>query len=264
MAQLLRFLSRIPLLENLCVTEIDPHQEPPYVAERVYLNYLKWAALFCKNLSILTSVFDYLSFPTTEKATLHLKSALSPALQTLDESSTTTLQKLVQMLDNASDGSVKALFLGNACVRCWKSKENKPEKRWLRPTLDLDICLNNFSVLDATILKTLHLDQLVRLEIEHGNDSNVWTLIGNLPCLQELTASRGSELGFTKTLCRSNPQTSLYPAFPALLSLTIPLWNLTMASSSSPKKTVGDMLLDGLKLRTMAKLPRIHDLYLGK
>ncbi|KAG6813720.1 hypothetical protein H0H92_008128 [Tricholoma furcatifolium] len=200
LAQLLRFLSRIPLLETLIIDEIDPNQEPPYIAERVSLKYLNWISLSCKNLSIITAFLDHVSFPR-EKTTLRLRSALSPALHTLDESSATALQKLVKTIDNASDGSASSLAISDG-IRFWKSKE----RTWLRPTLELEIetSLGNISGLNATILRSLRLDQLLSLEVSDPNDIRVWTLIGSLPHLEELLACEGNELALIETLRRAS------------------------------------------------------------
>ncbi|KAG6829486.1 hypothetical protein H0H92_004368 [Tricholoma furcatifolium] len=254
MAQVLCLLSRNPLLECLSVKPIDDHQWISSLqgAERVHMEYLKHIEVACKDLPMIASFFDHLTFPKGHKFR-----TLDFTTETVDDSCT-VLQQLCQKMDNTTEGSIGELSVHPSKLECLKPQEQLVPKRL---AIKLPVTSyrgsNLLLVFRMAVLRSLRLDQVIILVMNFQDDADVWSLLGNLPHVKELKVFYSEEASVT-ALC---PKDQAAPPFPALTRLTIIFWKLgtpIQHISSTLERdpgTVGEALLNCIKLRTKAKLP---------
>ncbi|KAG6808095.1 hypothetical protein H0H92_005403 [Tricholoma furcatifolium] len=236
-AQLLSFLSHLSLLETLSITSFGTPDEASFShgIEMVHMKYLRHLKVSSRIPSNIVSLLKYLTFPKETILTVKIASKIL----SLGEQLTMTLQEMIRMADNLTDGSILELELGIR-IRCWKARPN---------------C--------NAVLKSLFLDNLVRLEVEYYCSDNWALLLGSLPRLQELKIHSYEQATITALSRRldigeleSQTPTGLYPlAFPALTNLTIDSWKLARnLIIASQQMSVIQGLLDCIKLRNTAHL----------
>ncbi|KAG6810687.1 hypothetical protein H0H92_010743 [Tricholoma furcatifolium] len=272
MAQLLRLLSRNPLLECLSVSSIDSYQWISSLqgVERVHMEYLKRIEVVCKDLPMIASFFHHLTFPKDHKF-----NKLNFTIWTVDDPCT-ALPQLCQNMDDATEGSIKQLSLDAGGVECWKPKEEFVwyTGRWGRcwDSRAMKLCIRHYRDCDAiplgfhmAVLRSLRLDQLTILRVNDYDDADVWSLFGSLPHLKELEVIPPGEEATIKALCPGvlvNPITSedqTFPTFPALTCLSMFFWRLgtpiQSLSLALEREVVGEALLNCIKLRNKAMMP---------
>ncbi|KAG6810306.1 hypothetical protein H0H92_012483 [Tricholoma furcatifolium] len=207
MAQLLRFLSRLPFLETLSVADLDLHQE---ALPHQHLSFT------CHSLSTADTFFDCLTFDSL--ITVYFQ-WFNPLRRSDLLPLTASLKKLIQQFDDATNGPVLELaFQETRRIACWKSKRRRLEE--LPPTIRLNFV--DDTSLYAVVLRSLRLDQLEFLEVSYTWPEHLWSFFGNLLKLEELEVSRNEEAVIT-ALSRNLPLSTgiqaVRLAFPALTRL---------------------------------------------
>ncbi|KAG6810304.1 hypothetical protein H0H92_012481, partial [Tricholoma furcatifolium] len=252
MAQLLRFLSRLPFLETLSVANLDLPQEalPLHHVERIHMKYLKHLSFKNHSLSTADTFFDCLTFDSLITVYFLWFNPLSSDLLPVP----TSLKKLIQQLDDATNGPVLELaFQGSSRIACWKSKQRWLEK--LPPTILLDFEHDTF--LKNDVIRPLRLDQLEFLKVDSDrSEERLWSFVGDLPKLEELEVFRSEEAVLTAlsyNLPLSPGIQAVRLAFPALTRLTIVAWRFNHWSSTI-YEAIGWTLLRCLQLRHEANL----------
>ncbi|KAG6808454.1 hypothetical protein H0H92_004060 [Tricholoma furcatifolium] len=265
MAQLLAFVSYLPLLENLSIFSLGTPDEAlrSHGIEPVHMMYLHHLTISSEIPMNIVSMLKYLTFPKETITTI--KISISCRILALDEQLAMTLQEMCRMADNLTDGSILELELSGQ-FRCWKARPNRSATSLSpleQPVIDLDLWkFWRTTSLRNAVLKSLCLDNLLRLEVNYCSDESWTTLLGSLPRLQELKIYSYEQATITALSRRldtrqleSRTPTDSHLAFPALTNLTIDSWelacNLTIASQ---KKSVIQGLLDCIKLRNAAHL----------
>ncbi|KAG6822784.1 hypothetical protein H0H92_012617 [Tricholoma furcatifolium] len=227
MAQLLRFLSRLPFLETLSVANLDLPQEalPLHHVERIHMKYLKHLSFKCHNLSTANTFFDCLTFDSL----ITIKFQWFHPLRSFDLLPlTASLKKLIQQFDDATNGPVLELaFQETHRIACWKSKQTWLEE--LPPTILLNFFHDTF--LKNVVIPSLRSDQLEFLKVGYdcSLEEHLWSFFGDLPKLEELEVSRNEDAVITALSCNLPLSTGIQagrPAFPALKRLTIDDWTL--------------------------------------
>ncbi|KAG6810431.1 hypothetical protein H0H92_011873 [Tricholoma furcatifolium] len=267
-AQTLRFLSHIPLLETLSITLADNHHEisPSHGAEQAHMKYLKDIKVSCESLSPVTSFFEHFTFPKENNVTVNIKFII----EALGEQLSMIVQTLIRKMDDVTDGSISKLVVDRLVVKGWKSRQ-KLSADWQLlepPVIELAIDLvgydpefddlpndsHCYAQVTSAVLRASRLDCLTCLQVEYCDD---WPLLGNLPHIQDLTVYSNEEDVIT-TLSRMDDKRSKGPhsAFPALTHLTIIDWNLGPSKWNKVlQKTIAERLLDCVKLRKRMQLP---------
>ncbi|KAG6826873.1 hypothetical protein H0H92_014077 [Tricholoma furcatifolium] len=259
--QLLCFLSQVPLLETLSVSDIDVNQNiiPSHDVKQIHMRHLEDINVSCGSLSIIDFFFDHLKFSTRSCITANSH----------EKPSTDTLQRLTQRLDDATIGPVLGLALRTAVIHWWK-KPKDLEGKSVPATLVFKSPSSGRSAVNGVILRALRLDQLVYLDMKDYSDQlagdvDIWALIGDLPRLEELEVCSNEKALITalyrrvhiKRRSKTRNQAIPYPAFPALTNLSIEGWEFDARWNASSRyyTTVAEKLLDCVKLRHRAKLP---------
>ncbi|KAG6823037.1 hypothetical protein H0H92_011623 [Tricholoma furcatifolium] len=251
MAQLLRFLSQIPRLENLSL-DIHPDISRSNV-ERIHMGYLKDLSISCGRIATIDCLFDYLTFSRDTTISTHFDDIPSP------EPIITSLETLTRRLDGLTSGPVLKLTFEprSTLVKCWKPKQMELDANG-PPTIIIGLEeLGRRGA--AVVLKTLRLDQLVHLDVAHStffDDMSFWTFLGNLPRLAELKVHGYADTIITvlssnlkvraQETVPKRTQAALQPLFPALTNLTLAGWINSMFTAA---------LLECFKLRKKANLP---------
>ncbi|KAG6805776.1 hypothetical protein H0H92_014067, partial [Tricholoma furcatifolium] len=121
-AQLLSFLSHLPLLETLSISSFGTPDEASFShgIELVHMKYLRHLKVSSEIPSNIVSILKYLTFP---KETI-LTVTIASKIYSLEEEITMTLQEMIRMADNLTDGSILELELG-IWIRCWKARPNR-------------------------------------------------------------------------------------------------------------------------------------------
>ncbi|KAG6808252.1 hypothetical protein H0H92_004730 [Tricholoma furcatifolium] len=186
-AQLLQFISRVPLLETVSIDSIHSHQEiSPSNMKYVRMEYLKELFVSCESISIIVSFFDHLILPKNAIRTITVRFLLPH-----ETFGTTALQALTQMLDNLVNGPVSHVAWGLWEIECGKHKPTQSEGG-LPHTFKLNFWSHqpddDSSEVVKIVSRSLRLDQLVCLTVNDDApyDKDIWSLIGNLPQLEEL------------------------------------------------------------------------------
>ncbi|KAG6828804.1 hypothetical protein H0H92_006685 [Tricholoma furcatifolium] len=257
-AQILRFLVHVPLLETLSVAYVENNSEilSPHGVERVQMEHLKNVRFSCQSLPSVASFFECLT--CAKDSNVIVAAGFRPPID-LDDLHSSALQKLMQKLDDMTDGSVLELKATSDKIQCWKSPPKRSTSSQETPVIELDFRVSSTSALRAAILRSLRLDRLVRLELVGFGDH--WSLLGNLPCVEELKVRYCDEGAVIEALShevhtqrsKTDVQTGSHPAFPALTNLTIEGWKLNFWSHDSNDRITG-RLLDCVKLRNEAGL----------
>ncbi|KAG6809059.1 hypothetical protein H0H92_001762 [Tricholoma furcatifolium] len=256
MAQLLSFLSHIPLLETISVSPIRREELTLHDVGLIQLRCLKHLTFSCESLPVITSFFDYVALPK-EGLTLDVVSVI-PWQNASHQPLLAAIQILMRKLDDATAGSVSKLTLARWGFQCWKAKQEQPSQELPVITLELDN-LASFtdlgSSLNVAVIQALRLDQLLCLVVSSPCNSAVWTLLGNLPCVKELTVHLNQSTVIGALHCgvlaeesQRNVPTPLHSKFPALTALTIVNW-WSFAGFSLER------LLECVKSRSEARLP---------
>ncbi|KAG6828081.1 hypothetical protein H0H92_009309 [Tricholoma furcatifolium] len=261
--QLLRFLSLVPVLETLSIVHSGPVVSPSVDTERVYMKYLKVAEIRGASLPAIDSLFDRLTFPKGNVTDFSLGSTTLPMTGPLDPPTITVLHKLVRTEDEATgNGKILTLVLEMEQIRCFKYTVPRiPEPP---TTLELGTSSLGFShksQFAMTVLQSLCLDQLISLEINDDYGADAWTLLGNLPLVEDLFIFSG-EYTAIEALGRVDSEqpeneTQSTPAFRSLTSLTIIQWDLNSSYNmdTMPPLSIAQALMDCIRLRTKFKLP---------
>ncbi|KAG6823414.1 hypothetical protein H0H92_010293 [Tricholoma furcatifolium] len=147
--QLLRFISRVPLLETLEVADIDSRQEilPSDIVEPVRMEHLEHLDVSCDSISIINSFFGSLIFPNNI-STARISSEIPH-----EPSSVAALQELARRLDGITNGPVSDLILDPCSIKCRKQGGATIAE------FNLSSVLNPETV--QAVLRSLRLDQVV-------------------------------------------------------------------------------------------------------
>ncbi|KAG6812401.1 hypothetical protein H0H92_003082 [Tricholoma furcatifolium] len=266
-AQLLSFLSHLPLLETLSISSFGTPDEASssHGIEMVHMKFLRHLKVSSRIPSNIVSILKYLTFPKETIVTVKI----APKINSLDKQITMTLQEMTRMADNLTNGSILELGLSDGKIQCWKARSNRSANSSSpleQPVIELDFWkvmrpISSTS-LRNTVLKSLCLDNLVRLEVKYYRNDKWALLLGSLPRLQELKIHSDEQAMITALSRRLNagqlesqPSTDSHLAFPALTKLTIDSWELACnLRIASRKKSVIQGLLDCINLRNAAHL----------
>ncbi|KAG6822992.1 hypothetical protein H0H92_011815 [Tricholoma furcatifolium] len=254
MAQLLAFVSHLPFLENLSISSFGTPDEvlPSHGIEPVHMKYLQHLTISSKIQLNIVSVLKHLTFPKETIATIKISCPVLPVYEQL----AMNLQEMTRIADNLTDGSILELELSSK-IRCWKARPNRSATSLSpleQPVIELDLWevlrTTSLTTLRDPVLKSLCLDNLVRLEVKYYC-SAYWVDLGSLPHLQELKIYSYEQV----TITALSPTTDSHLAFPALTNLTIDSWELARnLIIASQKKSLIQGLLDCIKLRNAAHL----------
>ncbi|KAG6823848.1 hypothetical protein H0H92_008864 [Tricholoma furcatifolium] len=259
MAQLLSFVSYLPLLDTLSISGFGfPDEElPSHVIKPVHMKYLRHLTISFITPSHIVSLLKYLTFPKENIIAVKI----TCMIRSLGKQLTMALEEMTRMVDHVTNRSTLELVLDDK-VRCWKARPNRSG-----PVIELDLMKGTVAtsrtMLSNAVLKSLHLDNIVCVEVEKYCAYQWDLILGNLPHIQELKIHSNERATITALSRRldtgeleSQTPTGLHPlAFPALTNLTIEGWKLTRKLIIASQKTsVIQGLLDWIKLRNTGHL----------
>ncbi|KAG6824986.1 hypothetical protein H0H92_005180 [Tricholoma furcatifolium] len=281
-AQILRFLSRTPLLEQLTIYGIciSPDQDGSSLHD-AELIHLKSVDISC-NREFLPPFFDHLIFP--KKFKLDVRSDQTYEIQDV---SFTTLQNWLGKIDDAHAGSAARLILDrDRELVFWKPEETQLDSEpvgsswtledgrtkpgcyvhapYYYPATSPNIVKIHFERfrknLNEAIFRSLRLDQLVSLVVDSAYlDIEGWALAGGLPRLESLELDGFGYHGFA-----DSDRWMYHPRLPHLqvesLEVDVPGFHEYSDSDQwrTRKTTPVDILCDILRLRTYSELPRLR------
>ncbi|KAG6830074.1 hypothetical protein H0H92_002364 [Tricholoma furcatifolium] len=273
LAQLLRFLSQMPVLEFLDVSELSTAEEvfPSHEGMTVHMRRLRDINIRCQSAQILNSFFDLVKFP---KDAVSLDAYVSIDMEDADieellnESGFISFPRNIsRKMDDATDGLVSKLSISIFRIECWKSKERPKDSSFPEepPVIMIRWTVEGLSVY---FLEGLRLDELVSLALDASSTDessmDCLTLLGNLPRITYFKIF-GNHPGYAiQSLCHGvTPVEQSYadsrPAFPALTTLFIEEWDFKDPLEASSSWRRGMMLIEALlfcvKLRARANVP---------
>ncbi|KAG6825265.1 hypothetical protein H0H92_004253 [Tricholoma furcatifolium] len=272
-AQLLRLLSRMPVLESLSIAEMaDSPREilPSHHVDRISMKFLTHIDLFSPGCASINYFFDHVLLFLKDKINLQVRVPDAPGLG-----------NLAQKMDDATDGLISELSAGKLWFHCWKSKGRKlasfSELPPLEPPVIKLTCVpptaREFSADLVTAFRALRLDQLTSLEMvdDHArsrHDMDSWIFFGNLPSIVQLKVHNPKSGNALSILCSGmdveqsdldTVQAALgpdsQPAFPALTNLVIKDWDFWETIEGRQQIMTVKKLFDCVKLRAEANLP---------
>ncbi|KAG6830067.1 hypothetical protein H0H92_002357 [Tricholoma furcatifolium] len=269
LAQLLRFLSQMPVLSALHIDELSADEEvfSSHEDMPVHMRCLQDIFICCQSAPILDSFFDLVKFP---KDAVSLVTDVSMAREDIEEllnepGFISFPRNISRKMDAATDGLVSELRLSMFYIECWKSKGRPNASSFPEEFPVIKIKWANTTTVGALIvcfLEGLRLDQLVSFELEtkdRMDDScrDLLTLFGNLPSITQFRIVGNYPSYAIESLCRGIHADPRPASFPALTTLVIVKWNFKDPLQAPwPRGTMPiDALLYCVNLRALANVP---------